>query len=133
MTGMLNALPKTPLYKRLKDAGRLAAESVGDQFVLTNIIPKGMTVAESERLFRDDGFLDSGNARQQAARGTYDPAFLNYTMGKLMIRKLRDDWSASRGGRKAWREFHDRFLAYGGPPVPMVREAMLGTTEGSLF
>jgi radical SAM superfamily enzyme YgiQ (UPF0313 family) len=46
MTGMLNALPKTPLHKRLKEAGRLAAESVGDQFVLTNVIPKGMSTAE---------------------------------------------------------------------------------------
>jgi radical SAM superfamily enzyme YgiQ (UPF0313 family) len=46
MTGMLNALPKTPLHKRLKDAGRLVAESVGDQFILTNIIPKGMSSAE---------------------------------------------------------------------------------------
>ena len=43
---MLNALPKTPLHKRLKEAGRLAAESVGDQFVLTNIIPHGMSSAE---------------------------------------------------------------------------------------
>jgi uncharacterized protein (DUF885 family) len=93
---------------------------------------KGMTVAESERLFREDGFLDPGNARQQAARGTYDPAYLNYTMGKLMIRKLRDDWSASRGGRKAWREFHDTLLTYGGPPIPMVREQMVGS-GGSLF
>lgn len=92
---------------------------------------RGMTVAESERLFREDGFLDPGNARQQAARGTYDPAYLNYTMGKLMIRKLRDDWSASRGGRKAWREFHDAFLTYGGPPIPMVRQQMVG--GGNLF
>ena len=46
MTGLLNALPKTPLYKRLKDAGRLAAESVGDQFVFTNIVPKGMSTKE---------------------------------------------------------------------------------------
>jgi radical SAM superfamily enzyme YgiQ (UPF0313 family) len=43
MTGMLNAVPRTPLHQRLKDAGRLIAESVGDQFVFTNIIPKGMT------------------------------------------------------------------------------------------
>ena len=93
---------------------------------------KGMTVAESERLFREDGFLDAGNARQQAARGTYDPAYLNYTMGKLMIRKLRDDWSASRGGRTAWREFHDTFLSYGGPPIPMVRQQVVGS-GGSLF
>jgi radical SAM superfamily enzyme YgiQ (UPF0313 family) len=46
MTGLLNALPKTPLYKRLKDAGRLVAESVGDQFVFTNIVPKAMSSAE---------------------------------------------------------------------------------------
>jgi radical SAM superfamily enzyme YgiQ (UPF0313 family) len=46
MTGLLNALPKTPLYKRLKDAGRLMAESVGDQFVFTNIVPKAMSSAE---------------------------------------------------------------------------------------
>ena len=52
-----------------------------------------MTVAESERLFREEGFQDAGTARQQAARGTFDPAYLNYTMGKLMIRKLRDDWT----------------------------------------
>ena len=43
MTGMLNAVPKTPLYKRLKDAGRLVAQSVGDQFVFTNIVPAGMS------------------------------------------------------------------------------------------
>jgi radical SAM superfamily enzyme YgiQ (UPF0313 family) len=46
MTGMLNALPKTPLHRRLKEAGRLVAESVGDQFMQTNIIPHGMSVAE---------------------------------------------------------------------------------------
>ena len=39
-------------------------------------------------------YQDEGNARQQAARGTYDPAYLNYTMGKLMIRRLREDWTA---------------------------------------
>ena len=48
----------------------------------------------------------------KAARGTYDPAYLNYTLGKLMIRKLRDDWTATRGGRQAWRDFHNQFLSY---------------------
>ena len=93
----------------------------------------GMTVEESERMFREEAFTDAGTARQQAARGTYDPAYLNYTMGKLMIRTLRDDWSASRGGRTAWRQFHDEFLTYGGPPIPMVRRRMMGNVEGSLF
>jgi len=85
-----------------------------------------MTVEDSERMFREQAYQDPGNARQQASRGTFDPGYLNYTLGKLMIRKLREDWTASRGGRQAWREFHDRFLSYGGPPVPLVRRAMLG-------
>src|SRR5262249_51763751 len=85
-----------------------------------------MTVEQSERLFRDEAFQDAATARQQAARGTFDPAYLNYTLGKLMIRNLRDDWCASRGGRAAWKQFHDEFLAFGGPPIPLVRKAMLG-------
>ena len=92
-----------------------------------------MTVEESERMFREEGYQDAGTARQQAARGTFDPAYLNYTMGKLMIRKLRDDWSASRGGKEAWQKFHDEFLSYGGPPIPLVQKAMLGREAKSLF
>lgn len=91
-----------------------------------------MTVAESEKMFEEKGFQDPGNARQQAARGTFDPAYLNYTMGKLMIRKLRKDWTADHGGRDGWQAFHDQFLSYGGPPIPLVRKAMVGD-GGSLF
>ncbi len=93
----------------------------------------GMTVEESERMFREEGYQDAATARQQAVRGTFDPAYLNYTMGKLMIRKLRDDWTATHGGREAWQEFHDEFLKYGGPPIPLVQKAMLGEQAGSLF
>jgi hypothetical protein len=85
-----------------------------------------MTMEQSRQMFRDQCFQDEGNARQQAARGTYDPAYLNYTMGKLMIRRLRDDWTRTRGGRSAWKAFHDRFLSYGGPPIPLVRREMMG-------
>lgn len=92
-----------------------------------------MTVQESEQMFREEGFQDAGTARQQAARGTFDPAYLNYTMGKLMIRKLREDWTAARGGKQAWQKFHDEFLSYGGPPIPLVRRAMLEKETGSLF
>jgi hypothetical protein len=92
-----------------------------------------MSVAQCETLFREQGYVDPGNARQQAARGTYDPAYLNYTLGKLMIRKLREDWTATRGGRAAWKAFHDAFLSYGGPPIPLVREQMLGQGAGALF
>jgi uncharacterized protein (DUF885 family) len=104
-----------------------------------------MTQKQSEQMFREKGLMDPGSAKQQAARGTFDPAYLNYTMGKLMIRKLRDDWSAARCGKEAqqpgsiaqlscWKKFHDEFLAYGGPPIPLVRASMLGSGDsGQLF
>jgi uncharacterized protein (DUF885 family) len=94
---------------------------------------RGMTVEQCERMFREQAHQDAGNARQQAARGTYDPAYLNYTMGKLMIRKLRNDWSATRGGEQAWQQFNDELLSYGGPPVPLVRAQMLKGPAGELF
>ena len=90
-----------------------------------------LTVEESERMFRELAFQDAGTARQQAARGTYDPAYLNYTMGKLMIRRLREDWLA-RNPEATLRDFHDSFLSFGGPPIPLVRRAMVGE-EGSVF
>ncbi|MBA3563255.1 MAG: DUF885 domain-containing protein [Gammaproteobacteria bacterium] len=86
----------------------------------------GMSVEESKRMFEESAFQDAGNAIQQARRGTYDPGYLNYTLGKLIIKKLREDWTAERGGREAWQEFHDAFLSFGGPPIPLVRRVMLG-------
>ncbi len=99
---------------------------------------QGMTVAQSDRMFLEQAHVDAGNARQQAARGTYDPEYLKYTLGKLMIRKLRNDWVAQHAGAGAdpkqyWRDFHDKFLSYGGPPIPLVRKAMLGGEEGGLL
>jgi uncharacterized protein (DUF885 family) len=99
---------------------------------------RGMTVAQSEQMFREEAFVDPGTARQQAARGTYDPAYLNYTLGKLMVRKLRADWMKKRGksdpptSATDWREFHDAFLSHGGPPVPLIRRAMLGDESAPL-
>jgi hypothetical protein len=90
-----------------------------------------MTLEESERMFREQAFADAGNARQQALRGTYDPGYLAYTLGKLMIRKLRTDWLAANPGATP-KQFHDKFLSYGVPPVPQVRRAMLGRDGGEL-
>ena len=87
---------------------------------------EGMTIEESQAMFREKAFKDMGNASQQAYRGTYDPGYLNYTLGKLMINKLRDDWTNGRGGREAWGKYHDQFLSYGQPPIPLVRKVMLG-------
>ena len=91
-----------------------------------------MKVEESDRMFREVAYQDPASARQQAARGTYDPAYLNYTMGKLMIMKLREDWLAQNSGATI-KDFHDRFLSFGGPPIPLVRDAMLDQDGGNLF
>jgi uncharacterized protein (DUF885 family) len=92
-----------------------------------------MTVDQSREMFVNECYQDEGNARQQAARGTYDPAYLNYTLGKLLIRRLREDWTASRGGREGWHDFHDAFLSYGGPPIPLVRQQMMGGEAEAVF
>ena len=92
-----------------------------------------MTVSESEKMFLEQAYQSAGSARQQAARGTFDPGYGNYTIGKLMIMKLREDWTATRGGRAAWKDFHDELLKYGSPPIPLLRKAMLGGDAGSLF
>ena len=86
---------------------------------------RGMTQDQSRRLFVEQCYQDEGNARQQSARGTYDPAYLSYTIGKLMIRRLRTDWTATHGGRAGWKAFHEQFLNFGGPPIPLVRQAMM--------
>lgn len=94
----------------------------------------GMSMKQSEQMFRDKAFQDPGSARQQAARGTYDPAYLNYTLGKLMIMQLRDDWMAISPGDNTLKAFNDAFLSYGGPPIPLVRAQMLdGEVEAKLW
>jgi len=94
---------------------------------------QGMTQEQSRKMFVEQCYQDEGNAKQQSARGTYDPAYLNYTMGKLMIRKLRADWTATHGGRAGWKAFHDQLLSFGGPPIPLVRKAMLGGDGKAVF
>jgi hypothetical protein len=87
---------------------------------------RGMTVEESERMFRVLAYQDPVNARQQALRGTYDPQYLNYTLGKLMVVQLREDLFEARGGELDLRSFHDEFMAAGAPPVPWIAQIMLG-------
>ena len=89
-----------------------------------------MKLADAEQFFIEQAYQDAPTAQQQALRGTFDPAYLNYTLGKLMLLKLRQDWTASSGGAEAWREFHDRVLSYGGPPVPLLRRELLGEDSG---
>jgi uncharacterized protein (DUF885 family) len=91
---------------------------------------RGMKLEESIALFQKRGMQDKATARQQAVRGTFDPGYLNYTLGKLMILKLREDWKAKQGAAFTLKGFHDRFLSYGCAPVTTIRRAMLGEGAG---
>ena len=96
------------------------------RFVATLGLHTGsLSVEDATKLFAENGFVDAGNARQQAVRGTFDPMYLAYTLGKLMIRNLKADWMKLHPGA-APAEFHDAFLSHGAAPIPVIRRAMLG-------
>jgi uncharacterized protein (DUF885 family) len=87
---------------------------------------KGMTVAQAQELFVKDGYQPKPVARSEAKRGTSDATYGYYTMGKLMILKLRDDYKAKLGSEYSIQKFHDAFIALGPLPMPLIRKAMLG-------
>ena len=93
---------------------------------------KGMTVAQAEEFFIKEGYQPRPVARSESKRGTSDPTFGYYTMGKLMILKLRDDYKAKQGAQFSLQSFHDTFIRLGPLPLALVRKAMLGDT-GDLF
>ena len=61
---------------------------------------------------------------QEALRGTYDPQYFGYTLGKLLIRKLKNEWMAKTGNNNLM-EFHNKFLSYGCIPIPLIEESMI--------
>jgi len=89
----------------------------------------GWTWEHATRFFMGNAFLDRLPAEREAKRGTWDPEYLNYTLGKLMIRKLRADWFTRHRG-VSLREFHDTLLALGAPPLGLAREHLLGPDAG---
>ncbi len=86
---------------------------------------QGMSVDEATKFFMENCYYEEKPARQEAVRGTFDPGYLNYTLGKLMILKLRRDWQAQEGARYSLMRFHDALLRHGSPPLPLLRERML--------
>jgi uncharacterized protein (DUF885 family) len=86
----------------------------------------GMTVDEATRFFVENAFMEETPAHKEALRGTFDPGYLNYTLGKLMILKLREDVKRRDGAKFSLKQFHDDLLALGAPPVPLAREVLYG-------
>ena len=86
---------------------------------------QGMTVDEATKFFQAHAYMEEHPARREALRGTFDPGYLNYTLGKLMLLKLRQDWRRQEGSAYSLLRFHDATLSWGAPPVPLLRQAML--------
>ena len=84
-----------------------------------------MPVEDATRFFMENAFMGELPARREAMRGTFDPGYLNYTLGKLMILKLREDFRRELGASYSLKRFHDRLLSYGAPPIPLLRHVML--------
>jgi uncharacterized protein (DUF885 family) len=93
---------------------------------------QGMTVEEATELFESAGHQPHPVALSEAKRGTADALYGYYTMGKLMMLKLREDYKAKKGSDYDLRAFHDAFIRLGPLPLPLVRRAMLGEV-GQLF
>jgi uncharacterized protein (DUF885 family) len=91
-----------------------------------------MTVDEAKRAFEEDGYQPGPVALSEAKRGTSDATYGYYTLGKLMILKLRDDYRAKKGAQYSLKDFHDSFLKLGPLPLPSIRKALLGE-EGQIL
>ena len=94
---------------------------------------QGMPLADAARFFQDNAFMAELPASQEALRGTFDPGYLNYTLGKMMIYKLRADWRAQQGAAYSLGAFHDELLSHGGPPLPLLRRTMLRNDDGQIL
>ncbi|MBI1851527.1 MAG: DUF885 domain-containing protein [Planctomycetes bacterium] len=94
---------------------------------------KGMPLAEATRFFMDNGFLEEPIARAEAMRGTFDPGYLVYTVGKLEILKLREDVKRARGSAFSLRAFHDELLRNGQAPLSLHRQMMLPGNRESIL
>ncbi len=86
---------------------------------------QGMTLAEGTKFFMDNWYQGEKPSYQEALRGTFDPGYLFYTVGKLQIFKLREEYKKQEGSKFSLKSFHDQMLDHGMPPIRLIRELLL--------
>lgn len=86
---------------------------------------QNMSVDDATRFFVENCYYEEKTARSEARRGTFDYGYLNYSLGKLQILKLRDDYKTQEGDKFSLEKFHDQVLDHGMPPIRLLREIML--------
>lgn len=93
--------------------------------VSLGIHTEGMTLDQAAKRFQTDCFQDKATAREQAIRGTFDPGYFAYTLGKVQILDLREAAKKKLGDKFSLKKFHDALLAHGSPVVPLIRDRVL--------
>ena len=91
-----------------------------------------MTLEQAEDFFVNEGYQSRPIAEVETKRGTADPTYLYYTLGKLEIMKLRSDLQSKEGASFSLEKFHDDFMRQGGAPIKIVRKALLGDDSPTL-
>ena len=91
-----------------------------------------MTLAQATDFFIKQGHQTPAVSEREAQRGTSDPTYLVYTLGKLQIMKLRADYRQKVGASFTLQQFHDEFMKQGMAPIPIVRRIMLGNDSPAL-
>jgi uncharacterized protein (DUF885 family) len=92
-----------------------------------------MSVEQGVRFFREEAYMEEASARREAERGTFDPTYLVYSVGKLMLLKLRQDLKQQEGKAFSLRAFHDTLLGCGTAPFWLHRQMLLGDDNGDLL
>jgi uncharacterized protein (DUF885 family) len=91
-----------------------------------------MTIEQAKDFFIKEGYQVPPLAALEARRGASDPTYLVYTLGKLQIMKLRQDYKQQQGDKFSLQKFHDRFQEQGGLPLKIIRKSMLGNDSPTL-
>jgi uncharacterized protein (DUF885 family) len=86
---------------------------------------EGWTVEQGARLFEERAFQEPANAYEEARRGAYNPTYLYYTLGKIEIYKLREDYRRAKGAAYSLENFHNEFVTQGSIPIKLVRRILL--------
>ena len=86
---------------------------------------QGMGVDEATKFFQENCYYEEKPAHDEAMRGTFDYGYLNYSLGKMQIMKLREDYKAQQGDEFSLEQFHNQLLDHGMPPIRLLREILL--------
>ena len=129
-----NATPEQVRQARLIRLGQIQDALLRDARFVNSIKlhtgqgePAGKwTIEQAEDFFVREGYQSRSVAEVETKRGTGDPTYLYYTLGKLEIMKLREDVKTKQGAAFSLQSFHDDFMRQGFAPIKVIRKAMLG-------